>query len=64
MHEPRQALHDLLLRELRAAVMAKNKSGADPRRVTADLEQRLRRIGDVQRDTLAHQPARTPESTS
>ncbi len=32
MHEPRQALHALLLRELRAAVTARNDSGAIPAR--------------------------------
>ena len=62
MREHRQALQGLLLRELRAAVAARNESGADPRQLTAYLEQRLRRIRQLQRDTPVHRSARVPNS--
>lgn len=68
MHEPRQVVQGLLLRELRIALTARIESGTDPRQLTADLEQRLRRIGElqretpVQRDTPVHRSARAPDS--
>ncbi len=49
MHELRHALQGLLLRELRAAVTAKIDGCADAGQVTADLEQRLGRICELQR---------------
>jgi len=47
----------LLLRELRAAASARIAGCTDPGQVTADLEQRLRRIRELQQ-TLAAPPER------
>jgi|tagenome__1003787_1003787.scaffolds.fasta_scaffold20532900_3 hypothetical protein len=45
-------LHDLLLRELRAAVDARLAAGADPRDVLADLDRRLEALREMKRRTI------------
>ena len=47
MHAPEKVLHDLVERELRAAVAARIQGGTDPGEVTIDLARRLRRIGEM-----------------
>jgi hypothetical protein len=51
MSEPTEGLQDLLLRELRAAVSARMKGGADPGEMTADLDRRLRSLREMRRGT-------------
>jgi hypothetical protein len=53
MHDPTQAVRGLLLRELEFALAVKTESGTDRRELTADLQHRLRRLRQLQRDTPA-----------
>ena len=53
-------IHDLLVRELRAAVQARLSAGADPRDVLADLDQRLESLREMRRRTALRRGRRPP----
>lgn len=53
-------IHDLLVRELRAAVQARLAAGADPRDVLADLDQRLEALREMRRRTALRPGRRAP----
>jgi hypothetical protein len=53
-------LHDLLLRELRAAVRARLAGGADPQDVLADLNQRLEALREMKRQAARNVARRSP----
>lgn len=53
-------IHDLLVRELRAAVQARISAGADPRDVLADLDQRLEALREMRRRTALRRGRRPP----